>query len=768
MRRRRGAACSGQVGIIGDSRRAIAGALGVLLGLAACGTVAAEPDDDPRAAAYDAAFERYYAPGEHDLVVDLDLQARFVSPGSDVVYRRGRQRAGEILLARPQDGTTRVLVDEPSLGAALRAAGAPDAGGPMRIIHYLPERELLVVAWNDEAGQWAFDLSTGRAVPYKAEGPPKELISPDGRSALFVRDYNLWLRAGGATLALTEDGNYDRRYAINYPRFGQQVEAGDELPPMNIEAAWSDDSRYVLTYRLDRNGSTIHEGVQNRPPGGGAPRRFRYVYPNAGEANVPLLQPVLVDAKTRTVRDLDLPVQQQLFPVAPSLSWAGGRVYYEWSARGFGETRLYEADPATGSAKLRLREALLPNVTVTSTIIRPMGDRGEILLVSERSGWAQLYLVSDRDGPEAGRRLTVGEWEITAISHASDKGVLIIGKGREAGENPYYEHLYRVGLDGSLVRLTPEALHHQVEVSKDGQWFIDRMSSPTEPTRTLLRSTRDGAVVLELGRADPSALLADGFTPPEVFQGLSADGKAVLYGMIYRPRNFDASRRYPVIEHVYTGPTLHRFRSDYAGAIGGMASALTQLGAIVATVDAPGTAGRGREFRIRAYQNLHKVGIEDHVAMLRQMQARYPYMDIDRGVGVIGGSSGAYDTFRFMVRRPDVYVAGAAHAGNHQLRMVKALWPEIHMGFPDESVWAENSSATYADQLQGRLLLTHGDIDDNVPVATTYALSEALRRAGKPHELLIRPNAGHSVRTPAFHHAVRRFFLAELIDRKRK
>ncbi|MCA0392512.1 MAG: DPP IV N-terminal domain-containing protein [Proteobacteria bacterium] len=749
--------------------------LGLLFGLAMGGAAAR---DDARTAELDAAFARYFAPEAHGLVVDLDLQASFAGDGGEVAYRTGPLEHGEFRLADPVQGATRLLVDEATLRAALSAAGAP-AGAP-RLVRYLPARQRLVLAVGDggrapdpfsgaalgDSRQWAYDLATGQASVQPREAPPRELVSPDGRSRLFVRDYNLWLRDEAGETALTKDGNYDRRYATNYPRFSQQAEAGSDLPPMRIEAEWSPDSRHVLTYRLDRNGARIHEGVQTQPPGGGPARTFNYVYPNAGEAQVPLLQPILVDASTRTVRDLDVPVLQMVFPVPPKLSWNNGRIFYEWASRGQGENTLFEVDPATGRGQVRVREALEPNVTAASTVIRPQPELGGTVLVSERSGWAQLYLVPDGSDPAGGRRLTEGDWEISALLHASPDGILVTGKGREPGENPYYDHLYRVGLDGSLLRLTPEPLNHEVEVSKDGQWFLDRMSSPSQPPLTVLRSTRDGRTALELGRADPSALLADGFRVPEVFQGLATDGKTPLYATIFRPRNFDPTHRYPVIEHIYTGPTRHRFRGDYAANIAGMQSALTQLGAIVVTIDAPGTLGRGRAFRMQAFRNLHAVGVDDHVGMLRQMQARYPSMDIDRGVGAIGGSSGGYDTFRFMVRRPDIYVAGVSQSGNHQLRMVKAWWPEMQMGLPDESVWAANSNATYADRLQGKLLLVHGDLDDNVPIGTTLTLAAALDKAGKPYELLVLPNVGHSVRTPEFHRAVRRFFLAELITRE--
>lgn len=735
---------------------------GLLLSIAMCSALAfANTAADPRSEEQiDQDFARYVAPARHGLVVDLDMQAAFTADGRSVVYRKGRLGEGQVLLVDLEDETVARVVDDVTLRAALDEADAP--GGHPAVVRYMPAAKRLIVSVGKQ--EWDYSLESGKAGK-RSQGPPQRLKSPDDRFSLFVRDYNLWIRDEdiGRESALTADGSFDRRYATNYPRFGQQIEANSELPPMRVEAWWSPDSTHAVTYRLDRNGAPFHEGVHSEPPGGEGPRTFRYLYPNAGDKVVPNFHPLLIDVESRTVRPLDVPPQDMFVPMPPKLSWEGGKVSYRWEARGYGDVKLYEVDPRTGEAQVRVHESLEPNVTVTRTLFRRVPELGGTAVVSERSGWAQLYWVADGDDPRQGRRLTAGDWEVTGLLRAGEEGFLVTGKGREPGLNPYYEHLYRVGLDGTLVRLTPELLDHKVQVPKEGGWFVDSMSSPTEPTRTVVRDVADGRIVFELGRADPWGLLADGFTSPEIFQGLAADGKTVLYGTIFRPPNFDPARSYPVINHVYTGPTRHRFRETYAQNVGGIQSALTRLGAIVVTIDGLGTAGRGRDFRMQAFQNLHAIGVDDHVTMLRQMQQRYPYMDLDRGVGVMGGSAGGYDTFRFMIRRPDIFTAGVSSSGNHQLRQAKVWWPEIHMGLADEATWAANENATYADRLQGKLLLVHGDIDDNVPVRTTLTLSQALTDAGKPHEVLILPNVGHSVTTPEFHRATRRFFMRELI-----
>lgn len=712
-----------------------------------------------------------YLPGKVSaLITDLDVRARFTNDGKGVVYRLGAKGQGRLMLADPATGQARELATEVSLTPLLVAQGLKVEGvADIRPGNFDVEKNILRLSSGGR--EWNFETSTGKLTA--AETPPKVdgVMSPDGKYRVISRDYNLWLvdAVTGRETALTHDGDFDRRYGQNYPLLGAMAAANSETPEMRVGVQWTGDSKKLLTYRLDRNGSYIWHAVQQNPPGSHFPREFRYVYPTAGAKDVPQIHPVVIDVtaalEQKPALSLpDLPAQSLLWPGDPSLYWdEAGRIIYEWQARGYTEVALYEADAVTGKAQLRVREALKPNVAVTSSGIRNAPEWGGYLVISERTDWAQLYLIKRGEEPNGGKALTRGNWEVTGIEHvAKDGPVLITGIGREAGVNPYFKNLYRVTMDGKITNLTPEPLDHEVKVSDDGQWFIDRMSSPTVPTRTLLRRASDGQIVLELGKADPSALLATGFTPPEPFETLADDGKTKLYGMIHRPANFDASKTYPVIENVYTGPTTHRFGESYEDNIIAGTNALAQFGAIVVTIDGRGTSQRGKTFRSSAWQNLGEVGLDDHIWVLKAMKAKYAYFDLDR-VGVYGGSAGGYDTARFVLRRPDFYKVGVASSGNHDLRLDKAWWPEVNMGNADDATWERNSNVSVAGNLKGKLMLIHGDIDDNVPVAASLRLSEALIKAGKPHELVILPNTNHAVMQPYYWNKLTSYFYDNLI-----
>jgi len=735
---------------------------------------AAFAGDLPPIAERYATAESYLAGKTGDLVTDLDLRARFVADGTKVLYRHGAKGQGTITLADAATGQTADLTTEAALQPLLAPVMGADAKGPFDVSPEDYDAEKRVLTFNTGGKKLIYGMAanTVSAAPVETKAADEGVVSPDGRYKVIHKGYDLALVeiATDKETVLTANGSYDQRYGMNYPMFADMVEANSETPPMPVSVQWSEDSKQILTYRLDRNGSYIWHGVQPNPPGSQMPRHFDYVYPTAGAEKVPQFVPVVIDvaASLKGVtapKVLNVPSDSMLWPGDPNFGWNKDKIIYQWTRRGYGELVQYEIDPVTNQATVRVREAVKPLVTVTSSSIRPVPELDGSLVISERTGWAQLYFVGKGDKPEGGRALTKGNWEVTDVVHVDDKAkaLLITGIGREAGVNPYFSSLYSLTLDGVIRNLTPEPLDHDVSVSEDGKTFIDRMSSPTVPTRTLLRSATDGHIIAELGKADPTALLASGFTPPEPFQTLADDGKTVLYGMIFRPKNFDPTRSYPVIEYVYTGPTTHVIAEGYGRNIRNPAEGMAQIGAIVVEIDARGTSQRGQAFRLPAYQNLGEVGLDDHIWVLKAMKAKYSYFDLDR-VGVFGHSAGGYDAARFILRRPDFYKVAVANSGNQDERLDKAWWPEVSMGIADDATWEKNSNIPVAGNLKGHLMLTHGDIDDNVPVAATLRLDAALVAANKPHELVIFANRNHNSIGPYYWRKHMDFFTQHLLN----
>jgi dipeptidyl aminopeptidase/acylaminoacyl peptidase len=336
---------------------------------------------------------------------------------------------------------------------------------------------------------------------------------------------------------------------------------------------------------------------------------------------------------------------------------------------------------------------------------------------------------------------------VLEIEHVDEEKevVYFTAAGKEAGEDPYLEHLYRVDLDGSSSQdLTPEHAFHDVSIAPDKSCFIDNFSRADLPTKSVLRNLVDGAEVMELEEVDAQDILDRGWTYPEPFCVKAADGETDIYGLIWRPTDFDPGKKYPVIDQCYTGPHGITTPKTFRRAVMSSANALAELGFIVITVDGRGTALRSKASHDFSYRNLGR-GCEDHIPAIHELAEKYPYMDIDR-VGIYGHSAGGYDTVRALLQWSGFYKVGVSSAGNHDHRMAKAWWPEQYMGYPVEEFYEEQSNITNSHKLEGKLLLVHGAMDDNVNPASTIRLVDALIKNNKDFDLIIVPPNRHGYR----------------------
>jgi dipeptidyl aminopeptidase/acylaminoacyl peptidase len=257
----------------------------------------------------------------------------------------------------------------------------------------------------------------------------------------------------------------------------------------------------------------------------------------------------------------------------------------------------------------------------------------------------------------------------------------------------------------------------------------------------VLRRTADGSEVRALEKSDINALTSMGWKVPEPFEGKAGDGTTDLYGLIWKPTDFDPSKKYPIIEHVYTGPQGFFTPKTFARALQGGEQSVAELGFIVVMIDGRGTAGRSREFHRFSYHNLGG-SFADHVEMIKQMAARFPYMDATR-VGIYGNSAGGYGATHAMLVFPDFYKVGVASSGDHDARLDKTWWNELYQGYPVQDDYAKQSNVTMAGQLKGHLLLEHGDVDDNVHPVETMRMVDALIKANKNFDMLLVPNMYH-------------------------
>jgi dipeptidyl aminopeptidase/acylaminoacyl peptidase len=438
----------------------------------------------------------------------------------------------------------------------------------------------------------------------------------------------------------------------------------------------------------------------------------------------------------------------QLYYGGPAVEWFGDsqRFQYREIDRGYTGVRINEVNAVTGVTRTVVDEKGGPDFLIDTSILitKPIDDGRARIWSSERDGWNHFFLYDTRTG-EVKNQITKGEWVVRTIDYVDEKArtLYFSAGGREAGRDPYLRHVYRINLDGTgLTLLTSENADHAVSFSPDGKYFVDVFSRVDVPTVSVLRSADDGRILKELEKTDVSKLTGMGWRFPEPFKAKAADGKTDLYAVIWRPTNFDPSKKYPVVENIYTGPQGAFVPKTFA-AYRNQQQAIAELGFITVFVDGRGTALRSRAFRAFAYHNLgFGAGGDDHITVFKQMAAKYPYMDLTR-VGVWGHSAGGYDSTHAILTHPEFYSVAVSSAGCHDNRMDKATWNEQWMGWPVDKNYEEVSNYTLAPKLEGKLFLAHGDVDENVPMPATIKLVDALVKANKDFDFLIMPNRPH-------------------------
>ncbi|GAA1721183.1 DPP IV N-terminal domain-containing protein [Kribbella yunnanensis] len=587
------------------------------------------------------------------------------------------------------------------------------------------------------------------------------VVSPDGKHEVFRKGPDLWLRtvSDGSERPLTTDGEVDYDYGTS--PFAIKILLGKlGLPHLPSAVAWSADSRRILTHQLDSRLVREAHLIDVLPDDGGAPELLtqRYAYP--GDEHVPLAQFVVLDVETgAAVRAQSEPfVLSLLSPIARKWAWwSGETVYFLDQPRDQRTLELKRLDPTTGEVSLVVSETaptrIEPNQFMDlPAISRVCGD--EVLWYSQRDGWPHLYRYDVRTGELLGQ-ITSGEWSVRQLLHVdlAERVVYFTAAGLVDG-SPLRRTVCRIGLDGSgFARVTNDDLDHEVAVPPNGGYFVDSASTVgLAPVHTVRSWT--GQLLVELEAADSTALVAIGWQPPEEFRVLAADGVTELYGLLYKPHDFDPTVRYPIVDHPYAGPQTNRVVPTFdPGLYGAEADPMAALGFVVVVVDARGVPGREKAFHDASYGN-YSAGIDDHVAAIRQLAETRPWMDLDR-VGIFGASGGGYSTVRAMGEFPEFFKVGVAESGNLDNRYYLQAFGETYVVPPGLPATTDGSLLDYADQIEGKLLLMHGGLDDNVHPHHTLRLTERLIAAGKDFDLLVLPRAEH-IMIGYEHYVVRR------------
>jgi dipeptidyl-peptidase 4 len=579
-----------------------------------------------------------------------------------------------------------------------------------------------------------------------------EIVSPDGARVAFVRDHNMWVRElkSGRETQLTKDGVEHYAYGTNNAGWTKS-----DRPIL----AWSPDSRKILTFQHDgRNVGTMALATTTT----GHPVHQVWKYPLPGDEHIFTIERVVLDVAAASVVRFKMPPDPHRGTLCDHIVCRGGdwsdvqwsedarQIAFVSSSRDHREARLRIADAATGAIREVLEEKVDAFYESGNGRVnwRVLFGSNEVIWFSQRDDWGHLYLYDLANG-KLKHQITTGEGNVTQLLRIDEKNreLYFLGMGRETGRDPYYTHFYRIGMDGKNAELlTPENANHEIALAPSGDYFVDVHSTPQTPPVAVLRRA-DGTMVLELEKADVSRLLATGWKPPISFTVKGRDGKTDLYGLMFRPTNFDETKKYPIVNSIYPGPQSGSVGSRSFTASRGDRDALAELGFIVVSIDGMGTPGRSKPFHETYYNDMGDNTLPDQVTGMEQLAKRHPWIDLERA-GIYGHSGGGYATAGAMFRYPDFFKVGVSQAGNHDNRAYEDDWAEKWMDLlvkkPDgSSNYDDQANQTHAHNLKGKLLLAHGTMDANVPPYNTYLVVDALIRANKDFDLIMFPNRGH-------------------------
>jgi dipeptidyl-peptidase-4 len=557
-------------------------------------------------------------------------------------------------------------------------------------------------------------------------GPrPEGAASPDGQWFAFFKDHNVYLRdtESREEFALSDDGSADDEYSG--------------------EVFWSPDSKKLAVLRTKKGDERKVQYVESSPKDQLQPKLHSYDYLKPGD-KIPLSKPQLFEVAGRK----HIPIPDELFPNPWSISdvhWDpdSSRFLFLYNQRGHQIMRVLAADAAAGKVQTVVEEQSPTFIDYSGKqFLQYLDESGEIVWMSERDGWNHLYLFDAKTGGLK-NQITKGPWVVRSVEKVDEpkRQIYFYAGGVPPEQDPYYIHYCRVNFDGSgLTALTEGDGTHSIKFSPDRRFFIDTFSRVDLPPVNELRRIEDGALICKLEQADWSGLIKTGWKIPERFVAKGRDGTTDIYGVIFRPTNFDPAKKYPVIELIYAGPqdsfvpkSFSSFHSPQT---------LAELGFILVQIDGMGTSNRSKKFHVVCWKNLGDAGFPDRIPWIKAAAEKYPYMDTSR-VGIYGVSAGGQSAARAVLAFGDFYKAAVADCGCHDNRMDKIWWNEQWMSWPLGPHYEEQSNVTQAHKLQGKLMLCVGEMDENVDPASTMQVVNALIKADKDFDLIVFPGKGH-------------------------
>lgn len=580
---------------------------------------------------------------------------------------------------------------------------------------------------------------------FQNESKKDSIESPDKALVAYIKNSNLYV-LDNKTLEerqLSFDGNNGYFYSSNI--------------------YWSPDSKKIVAYKLRPRQEHKVYYVESSPSDQLQPKLIYRDYLKPGD-ELDFKSPQLFNVGTNQHIKIPTELFQEQYNLS-NFAWNddGSRFTFEYNQRGHQIYRVLSIDADTGKISVVIEESSPTFIDYSGKKFRHDNKNGDIIWASERDGWNHLYLF-DKTG-KIKNQITKGKWPLRKVIKVDEKNkqIYFTASGIDNDQDPYFIHYFRIDFDGgNLTRFTKENGNHMVVFSSNYQYYVDQYSRVDLPPITLLKDTKTQKTIMELQFSDYSDLLETGWQAPEPFMAKGRDGETDIWGVIVRPTTFDSNKNYPIIEYIYAGPHDSFVPKDFSPFYLGMTS-LAELGFIVVKIDGMGTSNRSKKFHDVAWKNLKDAGFPDRKLWIKAASKKYPYMDLDK-VGIHGRSAGGQSSSGALIFNSDFYDVAVSSSGCHDNRMDKIWWNEQWMGYPIGPHYAESSNIENAAKLKGHLLLIVGELDTNVDPASTFQFVDALIKANKDFELVVRPGVGHSAGNDEYDiHKRKDFFVKHLM-----
>ena len=587
-------------------------------------------------------------------------------------------------------------------------------------------------------------VASNSFTPFSAPPAPDLRTSPDEKWEAYLNNYNVMLRKKGEAKGepLTFDGSENNYYTLQ-------------------SLTWSPDSKHLAAYRVRPGYRREVHYVESSPADQLQPKYATRQYAKPGDP-VDIARPVLFQIENRRQIDIENALFLNPYALTRPQWWKDSRGFtFEYNQRGHQAYRVIEVAAEDGKPRAIISEESPTFIDWSGKIQRrDVADGQEIVWLSERDGWNHLYLYDGVTG-KVKNQITRGNWVVRDIEKVDGekRQIWFTASGMNPASDPYFVHAYRINFDGTgLTALSDADGSHTVRFSPDRQFYVDTWSRIDQPPASQLRRTDDRKVLMDIERGDMSALVAAGWQLPEVFTAKGRDGKTDIWGVVYKPGNFDPSKKYPVVEFIYAGPHGSFVPKTFTGA----PQPLAELGFIVVQIDGMGTSNRSKAFQDVAWKNIADAGFPDRILWHQAFAARHPWYDITR-VGIYGTSAGGQSAMGALLFHPEFYKVAVSNSGCHDNRMDKLWWNEQWLGWPVGPQYAASSNVEHAAKLQGKLLLVVGEMDTNVDPSSTYQVVNALIKANKKFDLLVVPGGGHGAGGAYYQHLLQDFFVHHLM-----